>query len=110
MQQVFGKSTWTELITVNSMTALDVKQVASMFYRVSHAIPERGLTDIALLRNHNSSNSFCVRLTWHSEKPETGRSTLGFRLAKVFSEKGQTHHTVWGREASLHLLNWKRGR
>jgi hypothetical protein len=99
------KMTWTEQITVNAMTTLDVRQVSSMFYRMSHAVPKRGLTDIALLRNHGSSNSYCIRLTWHSEIPETGKSSLGLRLAKVFSEKGQTYHTVWNRETSLHLLN-----
>jgi len=108
MQQVFNKRTWTELITMNSVTTLDVEQVASMFYRMSHAVPEKGLADIALLRNHGASNSYCIRLTWHSEIPETGRSSLGLRLAKVLSEKGQTHHSVWSRETSLHLLNWKK--
>lgn len=108
MQQVIKKTTWSELITIKSMTALDVNQVVSMFYQMSHDVPERGLSDIALLRNHSSNNSFCIRLTWHSEMPVTGRSSLGLRLVKVFSEKGQTHHTVWSRETSLHLLNWKK--
>jgi len=99
--------TWTEQITVNAMNTLDVKQVVSMFYQMSHAEPERGLTDIALLRSHGANNSYCIRLTWHNEIPETGRSSLGLRLAKVFSEKAQTHHTVWSRETSLFLLNWK---
>jgi len=108
MEQVFEKKTWTELITMNATTTLDAKQVVSIFYGMSHAAPERGLTDIALLRNHGADNSFSIRLTWHSEIPETGRSSLGLRLAKSFSEKGQTQHTVWSREASLHLLNWKR--
>jgi hypothetical protein len=108
MQQVFEKRTWTELITMNLMATLDVKQVVSIFYRMSHDVSEGGLADIALLRNHGSSNNFCIRLTWHSEMPETGRSSLGLRLAKVFSEMGQTHHTVWSRETSLHLLNWKK--
>lgn len=107
MQQVLKNKTWTEFITMNAMTTLDVEQVVSMFYRISHEVPKRGLTDIALLRNHGSNNSFCIRLTWHSEIPETGKSSLGLRLVKVLSEKGQTHHSVWSREASLHLLDWK---
>lgn len=101
--------TWTEQIILKAMTAMDVKQVASMFYRVPHSVPEKGLSDIALLRNHRFSNSFCIRLTWHSEIPKRGRSSLGLLLLKAFSEKGQTQHTVWSRESSLHLLNWKKG-
>lgn len=107
MEHVFEKKTWTELITMNSMTTLDVEQVVSMFYRMSHAVPNKGLADIALLRNHSSNKSYCIRLTWHSEIPETGRSSLGLQLARVLSEKGQTCHTAWSRETSLHLLNWK---
>lgn len=78
-----------------------------MFYLMAHAVPERGLADIALLRDHSSGNSFCIRLTWHSGIPEMGKSSLGLRLAKVFSEKGQTHHSVWSRETSLHLRKEK---
>ena len=99
--------TWTELITLDANCELDTKQVVSIFYNLSHPVAEEGLSDIALLRNHGAGNGFCIRLTWHSEIPETGQSDLGFRLAEIFSENGKTHHSVWRRETSLHVLNWK---
>lgn len=106
--KVEGKMTWTELITIHADTPLDAKQVVSTFYQTSYTAPEKGLADIALLRHHDAGNGFCIRLTWQGDVPEKGRSSLGFQLAKIFSEKGQIDHTAWRRETSLHLLKWKR--
>ena len=106
-RKVEDKMTWTKLIILDGNSILDTKQVVSIFYKMSHAAPEEGLADIDLLCNHDAHNGFCIRITRHSEIPENGKNDLGYSLAKIFSECGKIHHSVWRRETSLHLLSWK---
>lgn len=108
MLKVEERMTWTEMITIHANTSLDSKQVISTFYQMPHAGLEEGLADITLLRDQGADNGFCIRLTWQGDIPKKGRSSLGYQLAKIFSERGQIDHTAWRRETSLHLLNWKR--
>ncbi len=100
--------TWTEMITINADIPVDKTQVISKFYKLSPLAPEKDLADIALLCSHDAANGFCIRLTWQGEIPENGKSSLGARLADVFSEEGRIHHSVWRRETSLFMLGGRR--
>lgn len=103
-QQFEAIMTWTEMITINADTSVDKTQVISKFYKMSPIAREKDLADIALLCSQDATNGFCIRLTWQGDIPENGKSSLGARLADVFSKEGRIDHCVWKRETSLFLV------